>query len=96
MSDGYEFDGLTVVKPEVVSVDFRDGGVQTITGVGTAPEWQKNPSRGELFSAKKGSTISVYARFRADINLTFPAAVKVRAQFNGNSIGKMQCNANKI
>jgi hypothetical protein len=68
---------VTVVQPEVISVDFRGAGVQTIYDVGTTPEWVKNPARDEPFCAVKNQDAGIYAKFGASKNLTFPASVKV-------------------
>jgi hypothetical protein len=75
---------ITVVKPEVVSVDFKGGGVQDIYDVGPSPEWIKG-TRNEPFSAKRNTQAPAYVRFSASKNLTFSTTVLVRAQPNGGS-----------
>lgn len=67
---------VTVVKPWVESVDFRDGGVQTIYDVGLGPEWTIT-GRNYPFCVIKNQPFGIYARFNAAKNLTFPTAVQV-------------------
>jgi hypothetical protein len=67
---------VTAVKPEVVSVDFREGGVQTITDVGTDPEWTK-AGRNEPFVSIKNAPINFYVKFSASKNLTFATSVMI-------------------
>jgi hypothetical protein len=73
---------VTKVQPEVISVDFRGDGVQTIYDVGTTPEWKKADTNGqgarnEPFSAVKNKNINYYAKFSANKDLTFSTKVWV-------------------
>jgi len=82
---------ITVVQPEVVSVDFRDGGVQDIFDVGLEPEWTK-AGRNEPFTAKRNSIAPAHARFSAAKNLTFSTSVQVRGQLNHFATGTVWKN----
>jgi hypothetical protein len=78
----WEFAAVTSVKPELLSVDFKNGGVQTITGVGITPEWVKanasgQGARNEPFCAVKNLPFNVSAVLSAPKNLTFPTSVKI-------------------
>jgi hypothetical protein len=74
---------LSGIKPTLDSVDFKDGGVQTIKDVGTEPEWKKANNNGqggrnEPFCVKKDSNYNINCKFSLSKSLTFDTTVNRR------------------
>jgi hypothetical protein len=73
---------LTKIYPELQSVDFKNGGVQTIKDVGTEPEWKKADANGrggrdEPFCVVKNQAYNLIGTFTFSKKLTFPTSIKI-------------------
>ncbi|MDR2168905.1 MAG: hypothetical protein LBP59_02065 [Planctomycetaceae bacterium] len=74
---------LTNIKPTLESVDFKNGGVQTINDVGSNPEWKKATANGqgarnEPFCVIKNQPHNTITELNAPKNLTFATTVLLR------------------